>query len=378
VQHTHSISLPCPPFIAALRIPLLLALLFGVAKAHAETYCAASVGEFQNALSAAAATIDYDEIRLVRGTYANPNTFVYGSANRGWMFIGGGWEPGCTARVYDASATVLDGGGTHQVLQMAYTVTGSTAFAPRFTVDNLTVQNGLGSGFVRGGGISMASFAAAPAQAELFIDNVIVRNSSGYFAGGVDLYAERGLARVVNSLFVGNSAPTSAFGHLSITINGSEAGNGQCTIIANSTFVDGTCASSGGRGCGIGVSASNGLRVDVLNSVFANNVTSDINIETYGTAAGTAFVDSSLVGTTGGTITPTITRAITGPPGFVDAAAGNFRLRNDSPLLNRGLGVPAFYGYNSFDLDGAQRVRNGVLDVGAFENQPFVFANGFE
>lgn len=103
-----------------------------------------------------------------------------------------------------------------------------------------------------------------------------------------------------------------------------------------------------------------------------------INIEGGGTSGGTAFIDSSLVGGITGNLAPTTTRAVTGPPGFVDAAAGNFRPRNDLPLLNRGLGVPNFYGYNNFDLDGGARVRTGVLDVGAYENLAFVFANGFE
>lgn len=360
------------------RSLLLFALLIVAARTDAATYCAATVGELQGALSAAAASIDYDEIRLVRGTYANPQTFVYQSGNNGWIFLGGGWEAGCTARTYDASVTVLDGGGTHQVLQMLFTVIGPAPFAPRLSVENLTVQNGAGPGFTRGGGISLSSFATAPAQAELWLENVIVRNSSGYFAGGADLYAERGMLRVSNSLFVDNSAPTSALGHLAMTVNATEAGNGQGVIIVNSTFVNGTCASQGGRGCGIGLNLPAGIRADVLNSVFSNNITSDINIEGGGTSGGTAFIDSSLVGGITGNLAPTITRAVTGPPGFVDAAAGNFRPRNDSPLLNRGLGVPNFYGYNNFDLDGGARVRSGVLDVGAYENQAFVFANGFE
>lgn len=359
------------------------AYLTGVAlvasRAEAATYCAASVAELQNALSAAAATIDYDEVRLVRGTYSNPNPFVYNSANAGWIFLGGGWNPGCTARSLDASTTVLDGGGTHQVLQLAYTVQGPAASAPRLSVYNLTVRNGAGQGFVRGGGIAMASFAEAPAQAELFLDNVIVRDSSGYFAGGVDLYARRGLLRVSNSLFADNSAPTSALAHLALTVNGTEAANGQAIIVVNSTFVNGTCAASGGRGCGIGFILDTGLRADILNSAFANNAVSDINSEKpIGTTGGSVFVDSSLVNATSGNLAPVFTRPVAGSPGFVDAAAGDFRPRDDSPLLNRGLGVPNFYGYESYDLDGNQRVRNGVLDVGAYENQAFVFANGFE
>lgn len=360
--------------------PLVLyaLLLLAGARAHAATYCVATVDELEDALFAAAESVDYDEIRLVRGTYANAFTFSYASYNSGWVFLGGGWEPGCTARIYEASATVLDGGGTHQVLRLSYLQTGPVAFAPRLAVENLEVRNGVASGFLRGGGISLQSFADAPAQAELWLENVIVRNCSGYFAGGADLYADRGMLRVSNSLFVDNDAPTSAFGHLAMTVNATEAGNGQGAIVVNSTFVNGTCASQGGRGCGISLNLPTGLRGDVLNSVFANNVTADVTIEAGGTSGGAAFIDSSMVPAVNGNIAPTITLPIAGTPGFVDAAAGDFRLRNDSPLIDRGLGVPAYYGYNFFDLDGRNRVRNGVPDVGAYENQVFVFADGFE
>ena len=342
----------------------------------AAMYCVNNPTELQSALSAAAASSTDDEVRLVRGFYGPAQTLVYNSPNPGWIFVLGGYDVGCSGRSGDARTTVLDGGLARQVLQMTFNPPGATAQGPRIGVDNFTVQNGVGSGFVRGGGIALASYGTA--QAELWVDNLIVRNNSGYFGGGADLYAVRGLVRVANSLFVGNAAPTSAFGHLSTVVSNTDVGNGTGVIIANSTFVNGNCASQGGRGCGIGLALPTGIRADVINSVFWNNAISDLTIENGLTAGGSAFIDYSVVGGITGNLAPTISNPISADPGFVDAAGGDFHLRDSSALINRGLGAPPFYSFNGFDIDGNVRIRSATLDLGAYENQNVVFGNSFE
>ena len=360
-------------------LTLLIAGLTQTASAWAVTYCVSTAEELQVALTAAAASANDDEIRLVRGTYTPAQTLTYISTNPGWMFILGGYDAGCppVPPSPDARTTVLDGQGARQILQIAF-LPGSNINAPRLGVNNLTVQNGLASGFLRGGGIALSSQNSGTGQTEVWLDNLIVRNNSGYFAGGIDVNVTRGLVRVANSLFDANNAPTSAFGHLSVVVTGTEAGNGTGVIIANSTFVKGNCASQGGRGCGIGLLLHPGIRADILNSVFDGNVTGDVNIENGGTAGGSTYINYSRASGFTGNIAPQVTNAIADPPGFIDPAGGNFRLRNNSRLLNRGLGVPPFYSFNGYDLDGALRVQSGVLDIGAYENQITVFANGFE
>jgi len=340
----------------------------------AAQYCAGSATELQAALTAAAASTADDEVRVVRGFYGPAQPFNYTSTNAGWAFVLGGYDPGCAGRSLDARTTVLDGGLARQVLLMNFFPPGPTASGPRFGVDNLTLQNGLGTGFTRGGCLAMSSPITGSGQTEFWLDNLIVRNCSGYFGGGADLSAVRGLIRVANSLFDGNLAPTSAAGHLGAIVSTTEAANGTGVIILNSTFVNGTCPGNIGRGCGVGLSLPAGIRGDIVNSVFANNAISDVTIE----AGGTAFINYSRIGTINGSVAPTITNPVIGDPGFIDAAGGNYRPRDNSILLNRGLGLPPFYASNGFDLDGNLRVRSGIPDVGAFENQGVLLINGFE
>lgn len=72
-------------------------------------------------------------------------------------------------------------------------------------------------------------------------------------------------------------------------------------------------------------------------------------------------------------ITRTDTTAL--DPGFVNAAGGDYRLRSDSPLLDRGPAAAALPGLPAADLDGAPRLNDGdgdctaELDLGAFETQ---------
>lgn len=60
-----------------------------------------------------------------------------------------------------------------------------------------------------------------------------------------------------------------------------------------------------------------------------------------------------------------ITGNIAADPQFVDHAAGNYRLRADSPCVNAGTNQS--WMTNSVDLDGRIRVRYGTVDMGAYE-----------
>ena len=352
---------------------------------QAATYCVTNVSELQAALTAAAASTADDEIKVRQGVYAVNQQLVYNSVNPGWAFITGGWvqvdQNNCAQQNLIAANTVLTGSGAHQVLAMTFNPPGNVSMGPRYGVQNLSIRDGYGDSatFQRGGGLAMASYADI--QAELWLDNVIVTNNSGYFGGGADFYVRRGLIRIANSLFADNSSPTSAFGHFSAISLSGDGPNG--VLIVNSTFANSQCPGNGVRGCGLGVTLGGGIRMDIINSLFFNNAISDVNIEgaaSGGFGNGTAFADFSRIGSTSGTLPLSATNSLSGDPRFVDAANQDFRLRDDSPLINKGRGTVPIYGYLGLDLIGSLRNRFGALDVGAFENQTwdFIFANAFQ
>lgn len=357
---------------------LLLASLLLASPAQAAVYCVTNATELQSALTQAAASSVDDEIRLRQGIYTAQQTFTYTASTHGWLYLNGGWmqdgNNNCAERGFAAASTVLDGAGQRQIMSLLYVPSTPASFAPRFLIENVSFRSGVGEGFVRGGGLSMVS--AASHYVEFWLDNVIVANNSGYFGGGASLSAQNGLVRIANSLFHDNSAPTSAYGHLAINTPQSDAP--RAAIIINSTFANGTCLGNtgGARGCGIGAGLGATARMDIVNSLFDNNAIADVSSE----GAGTVTYDFSRIPVSSGPLLPTISNELVGDPRFVDAAARDFRLSDDSPLINRALGSAAFYGFNPFDIGANLRNRFGAIDAGAYENQTwdFIFANGFQ
>ena len=218
------------------------------------------------------------------------------------------------------------------------------------------------------------------AWTELHLDNLIVAGNDGAFAGGANLYTKNGSVRIAGSLFDANRASTTSSAQLAISTN-AHADAAQNVVIANSTFVRGRCAQVGGRGCGVRVGLVTGAHLDILNSVFFDNTGSDLDIEgSPELGDGSASADSSLVEHVGGSLPLDAQNALEGDPRFVDAANGNFRLRDDSPFINLGLAPVPDYPFASIDLDGSLRTRFDAADPGAYENQTwdFLFADGFE
>jgi hypothetical protein len=60
-------------------------------------------------------------------------------------------------------------------------------------------------------------------------------------------------------------------------------------------------------------------------------------------------------------------------PRFVDPATGNYRLRRGSPCIDAGIELNWMSA--GVDLDGAARILNGHVDMGAYEYVPAA-ANG--
>ena len=363
------------------RLIALAASAFAATPLHGAVHCVGTVEEIRTALTSAAASTGDDEIHIRIGAYGISQQLVYNSSNTGWLFVMGGYytvgDNPCGGRTASAFSTVLDGNGSSQILGIFYNPTAPSTSSPRLGVDNLSLLNGTGTGFQRGGGLDIGAYGNQ--YAELWLDNLYLRNNTGYFSGGINAYVNRGLVRVANSLFDDNHAPTSALAHMSITVLATDASHG--VMLANNTFVNGNCAVNGNRGCGVGMSVCAGVAAQLSNNVFWNNQFSDLNLEgclINGLGVGSVALSHNTATVQSGSLVPTISATIPGAPGFASTLNHDFRLRNDSPLLNLGLGPIPVYSFNGFDLDGGLRVRNGALDVGAFENADAMMASGFE
>ena len=171
-------------------------------------------------------------------------------------------------------------------------------------------------------------------------------STSGYGGGSY----RGGLSHCVLS---GNSAAKNGGGIFQGTLN-------NCTLSGNSAAVgggvyDGTlvnCTLSGNSASESGGGASGG----VLNNCIAyfNTAASGAN------HSNTVFYYGCTVPVPGGP------GNITDEPQFVDAAAGNYRLRAGSPCMDRGHNA---YVRVTEDLDGNPRIANGTVDIGAYEYQ---------
>ena len=74
--------------------------------------------------------------------------------------------------------------------------------------------------------------------------------------------------------------------------------------------------------------------------------------------------------------------SFTATPGFVDAAAGNYRLRPDAWAIDRcpanGDFLPIDHAFSLRPVDSPLGDIAGPFDVGAHEWAPMLFADGFE
>ena len=143
-------------------------------------------------------------------------------------------------------------------------------------------------------------------------------------------------ASAVNCLIVGNKR----IGF------GSNEGLVNCTVSGNRTGV------TGGKGC---------------NSIIRGNMIDNAYDSSFMYATNCCIPEVALVNQHN--------IVVVGPgnmmvdPCYVDAAAGDYRLRPDSPCVDAGMSSEAF---GASDLLGGMRVRGGGVDIGCFEFVPTV------
>jgi hypothetical protein len=394
------------------KVTVLVAVAAAVALAvpalaPASTYCVGSPSDcsgiakpgtpagLQEALSQAEANAESDNIRIGPGTYTAPGPagFSINSPAHGVHIRGEG-----------PAATVLAGSGLNAVTLRLSGVGGDAS-----TVSDLGLRLSEGGGSPSG--LVLTDGAAG---------NVTVTSPPGLTDGhGVELIDasfEHGSVTVpglhgietANSSFVGNAsilarvALKSSVGTLIVAKSRIETSQvGIATGSGAAGITDTLIHVSGGAGDEYGLLATSNVQAQQLTVVgtgtpkhgliasragggsallklqnssvtgFAHDLTASGDpISLAGIAVSYSNYESTTV-LPGGAITPGFGN-LSVPPGFVDAAAGDFHLRHDSPLLDRGDDIiPP----GSTDLDDRPRVVDSdgysgpLADIGAYEYQ---------
>ncbi len=228
----------------------------------------------------------------------------------------------------------------------------------------------------RGGGISNESnFATAAMTVH---DCVLVGNSASNDAEGGGVF-NTGVLHMSNSVVSGNAADTDGGGIFTV---------GTLTVV-NSTIVANIAHGNGGGICHF----TDGAVTTLNNTIVAGNVASRGN-DLYhedGEVRGvhnligdgsnqTAFLDGGNGNKVGSASTPIDPRFVRVPSpggdgvwGTQDDDYGDLRLRLDSPAVDAGANALALDAEGQTlvtDLDGGIRVRNGTVDIGAYESPP--------
>lgn len=185
--------------------------------------------------------------------------------------------------------------------------------------------------YVQGGGVYSHS--------SLVTHSVVISNYSVGSAAGVHC---RSTAKVENTLIAGNTAKTSGGG---VTFSDNDR-----AVLKNCTIVNNVAGSKSD-----GVLFNYGTTM--LNSIVWGNGVSNIHV----TAETPPNISYSCISP----LAPG-ERNIDGDPLFINSGRLDFRLSGVSPCVDSGLNEP--WMEQSSDLRGKPRIRNGVVDMGAYEH----------
>ncbi len=360
-------------------VALLLLLVFASSNLHAASFCVTTSTELQNALTSAATNAEDDTIQVQIGTYTPPvqQGFIYGSTDTHALSIVGGYgsfmgSAPCSIQVMNPELTRIDGGGTSRLF----------SFRPLGGAGDLSLT---GLSFVNGH--SLASYGPplagdiADYSGTVRLERIVVRNNVSDDMPVVWFHT-RGAIVVRNSVFVDNTMYYD---------NGVNWNNG--AIQFESRVVSGT---AGGLTLNNNTVANNRnpLGYAHLSLYIQNGPIFLANNVMHGNGAVDAdtlvFMEYSCWGTWLNNslgywlVVPisdhemhcpnTVQELPPADPRFI--GNGDYRLADDSPLIESGANIPTG-GIGDWDAAGKPR-RIGTVDVGAYEHRGILFRDGFE
>ncbi|MFM2289447.1 MAG: hypothetical protein RL684_2590 [Pseudomonadota bacterium] len=355
------------PDVSIVRVVFALSLAACAASraAHATVYCVGSATELANALASAENNGLDDEIRLRAGVYystAQPTGGFHATVDDARGFdVSGGWiDAGCTVHRDEPGLSVID--GNHANGAMTLFATKASNIPVRLAW--LTFRNGAG---YKGYGLNLGSldYVKMPIVVEncVFRDN---RNYDGYIGLGALSFVGDGRLVLRNSLFTGNRGSEAS----SVYNQGGTHPEVSVPALVNNTFTGNETLTNSTTVVNYGTMTFEN------NIIWGNIKPSPDMIDFYGYTArilrnnDIEHLDLS----TGGGPGPGSGGNVSVDPGFVGPV--DFRLRSDSPLRNAGILAPAG-GFGQKDLDGAPRILDDEVDVGAYEVDR-LFADGFD
>lgn len=360
------------------------ALIF-LSPAWSAEFCATSAEELHQHLETAETNNSPDTIKLVAGAFTpNTSTFRYQGEDDQDLTIIGGWTSfmgnPCGQRTDNSAfGTSLDGDDTRQIMLINMGDGGADIH-----IQGVTFANGYNdfSGGL-GGGLRVRGNSGWSGNARIeqcaFLSNFAYRGSAVYLQGGYR-------TRILNSLFLLNTAQQSSVVYMTQSSEGGEGlqGSGQYfinnTVLNNDVLNQGSSARGGVRvwsGC-LNCSAY------VANNLMWDNEYEDIVIHgsdqehfynnNYANLGGIMPVNAS----NNTSIEPVF------EPGIL-----NFAPALDSVMVDAGRSEPfiiifpppfgSHWDYGDLDANGNGRMQNRRVDIGAFEaaRESSLFVDGF-
>lgn len=350
-----------------IRLLFALAATLVASSAYAAGFCVSTGVELQNALDSAVNNNEDDEIRLTQGTFVPPSMygFIYNSAEPHTLTLKGGFHSPCMFASESAASSVIDGGGTRNLL----------FFASKGSVDlrleSLTLLNGRNGSdhtsspmYIDDGYIDDGNFTNS-----VVLDRVVVRNTVS--SQGTIYVRARGSIVVQNSVFVDNTIQPDGSEYevarfQSWSSNGPSGG-----VVFNGNTVANNINASVPGAAEVDILVKDGP-VQVTNSIFWGNTGTDLYVADAYNA--TIQISYSNIGNYAGS-SVVLTNSYSIDPAFI--GNGNYRLAGNSPLRDLGDNL-ASGGIGSFDAGGQTRLVFGQVDLGAYEVQDSIFKNGFQ
>ena len=323
-------------------------------RAGATDFCVTTSTELRAALAASsdggANQNELNGIKVATGTYLTSDVhdrFFYNNTSAtSRLQIWGDFNSDCSQLGEESAPTILDGGGSTQVLVVR---------SAHGEVDllNLTLQNG--NTTQAGGGLAVNDTGST--SGNVLLRKLIIRNNhTSAQEGGFRAFAYGGdLIYFDNNLVVGNSADQGlAAGELS--------GGGKIYARYNTMSMN----TSPGSNIG-GLLCSGSPSCEIANTVFWQNANADL----YLTSDASLYFND--IGVLAGTAPSTNVGALDTDPKFVDAAGGNFHLGDGSPLI----GASTYFDSQvDDDIEGHSLPLTGRTDIGAYMET--IFHDGFE